>query len=29
MAVYIAKNTYFDAMNGIKINMVHPVDLKL
>ena len=29
MAVYNAKNAYFDAMEGIKINRVLPVDQEL
>ena len=29
MAVYIAKNAYFDTIKGIKINRVLPVNLEL
>ena len=29
MAVYVAKNAYFDTINRIKINMVLPVVLEL
>ena len=29
MAVYIAKNAYFDTIKGIKIHRVLPVDLEL
>ena len=29
MAIYIAKNVYFDTIKGIKINRLLPVDLIL